>query len=512
MLAALQLAFTDVRRFLDIDTGRLDRPSWPLANVGSDFIRSFGVIERRMRGGIIEWPGEELYCNASRALRFNQPVITFQPPSNPRSRATRLCAFRRFLADGCAVARYEVGFAFQEQRTRRVRGLRRSQDFIDLCHFVLAQEVYLPLNNGARQTCSLIEADQYLAQQYLRASTLRKLSDKSQEWWVSPGSPLLVIEYDDWHSLEFPKYVRTVDSQILKHANIELSHLLIDFKGKAIGVWLLGHRFHTIKKGYFAVNRDLLRRLRLSLLRIHAERESIKTLFRLIAAGKIQIGQQSEESNNLLQSYLNRAIRVLSKKSYEGLPQSEILDVAYHAEDLITEGERATLLSELANIRHNILKNIERFTQVEKQRPVYHITDNEKVYVMYQPFRRDIVTNQTVNISNSTVGDINQVAAQSIQDSFNKASESSVDGELKNHLIKLNEAVAEMLKGLTESQQKQAANDLKVLTDEATSEAPRRKWYELSAQGLLEAAKAVGETAVPVIAAVNTVVGLLSGS
>jgi hypothetical protein len=104
------------------------------------------------------------------------------------------------------------------------------------------------------------------------------------------------------------------------------------------------------------------------------------------------------------------------------------------------------------------------------------------------------------------------VAAQSIQDSFKKVSESSANDELKNQLIKLNEAVAEMLKVLSPAQQKQVASDLKVLTDEATSEAPRRKWYELSAQGLLEAAKAVGETALPVITAVNTVVGLLTGS
>jgi Tfp pilus assembly protein PilO len=61
--------------------------------------------------------------------------------------------------------------------------------------------------------------------------------------------------------------------------------------------------------------------------------------------------------------------------------------------------------------------------------------------------------------------DINQVAAQSIQDSFKKVSESSANDELKNQLIKLNEAVAEMLKVLSPAQQKQVASDLKVLTD-----------------------------------------------
>ena len=74
------------------------------------------------------------------------------------------------------------------------------------------------------------------------------------------------------------------------------------------------------------------------------------------------------------------------------------------------------------------------------------------------------------------------VAAQSIQDRFKKVSESSANDELKNQLIKLNEAVGEMLKStFASAARSRLASDLKVLTDEAISEAPRRKWYELSA-------------------------------
>lgn len=118
--------------------------------------------------------------------------------------------------------------------------------------------------------------------------------------------------------------------------------------------------------------------------------------------------------------------------------------------------------------------------------------------------------NQSLNITNSTVGDVNQVAADTINNSFNKIAKSDAPDELKQHLQKLNEAVKEMIQRLPETQQKQAAQDLQTLTDEALSKEPRRKWYELSAEGLIEAAKTVGEIAGPVITAAQAVLAFLA--
>lgn len=118
--------------------------------------------------------------------------------------------------------------------------------------------------------------------------------------------------------------------------------------------------------------------------------------------------------------------------------------------------------------------------------------------------------NQSISISNSTVGDVNQVAADTINNSFNKIAKSDAPDELKEHLEKLNAAVKEMIQRLPEMQQKQAAQDVQTLTDEALSEKPRRKWYELSAEGLIEAAKTVGEIATPVITAAKAVLAFLA--
>ncbi len=118
--------------------------------------------------------------------------------------------------------------------------------------------------------------------------------------------------------------------------------------------------------------------------------------------------------------------------------------------------------------------------------------------------------NQSININNSTVGDVNQVAADTINNSFNKVADSNAPDELKEHLKTLNESVKQMIQSLPEAQQKQAAQDLQTLTDEALSEEPRRKWYELSAGGLIEAATTVGEIAAPVITAAKAVLAFLA--
>ena len=121
------------------------------------------------------------------------------------------------------------------------------------------------------------------------------------------------------------------------------------------------------------------------------------------------------------------------------------------------------------------------------------------------------MNNQTITISSSTFeGDFTVVAAETIQNSFNRVAKSNAKTEIKSALEELHKAVAEMCKKLPKEKQEQAASDLDVLSKEAVAQAPRRKWYELSAEGLMEAAKAVGDLAAPVLTAVKSVVGLLS--
>lgn len=85
------------------------------------------------------------------------------------------------------------------------------------------------------------------------------------------------------------------------------------------------------------------------------------------------------------------------------------------------------------------------------------------------------------------------VVANKIKDSFNKAASSNVSDNLKAILENLAIEIGKINEQLPKEQAEQVANDLQSLTNEATSEKPRKKWWELSAEGIKEAAQSVGE-------------------
>lgn len=414
MFVALQFPFVDVRPFIQTETGRLSVPDWQELKPDRDFIRSFGLVKRRLRGGVIEWPGEELYCRALRALRFvNSYTKLPADMAVGAAEASQYIAFRRFLADGCALARFEIGLGYREKNTRQRDVRLRSKDFISLVRFVLSQKVSVT-HDSAQKTCELAEASEYIAGHYLHASQSLKAA-APEDWWVAPGDTLLLLEYDtgDTDVRGFPKHARPVQSDVLKKANIDLAHMWAEYKGKQVGVWLLGY------DGDDKANRDLLRRLRLSLFRLHAERESMKRVFRLIARKQIEVKKDTPQTERL-QDYIHNATRILSKQTYEGLPQSAILDAAYQAEDLVGAGERATLLTQLAGIRRNLFRNVKDLTtpHEESQRNIYLLQiDNS-------------VGKQVIDINHSTVGNIEQVTADHIEDSFKKAAPAA-DGASK---------------------------------------------------------------------------------
>ncbi|MBC8067671.1 MAG: hypothetical protein IAG13_04995, partial [Deltaproteobacteria bacterium] len=70
VLVAIQFPFCDLRGFSVEHTGKLAVPPWPTVEPEREFVRGFGAVRRRRRGGVDPWVGEEHYCDAARALRF----------------------------------------------------------------------------------------------------------------------------------------------------------------------------------------------------------------------------------------------------------------------------------------------------------------------------------------------------------------------------------------------------------------------------------------------------------
>ena len=118
--------------------------------------------------------------------------------------------------------------------------------------------------------------------------------------------------------------------------------------------------------------------------------------------------------------------------------------------------------------------------------------------------------NTHIQMGNVTVaGDFNFVTAQNIQNSFNKAANADVSEPLKEALKDLTTKTAELAKQLPPDKAEAVSKDLAALTTEAVSKEPRKPWYELSANGLLEAAKTVAAMTGPITTAVKAVVSLL---
>jgi hypothetical protein len=98
---------------------------------------------------------------------------------------------------------------------------------------------------------------------------------------------------------------------------------------------------------------------------------------------------------------------------------------------------------------------------------------------------------------------------EKIKNSFNKAQAASTSDEIKTLLVQLHEQMAKVAEQLPPEEAEQAADDLETLTREATKDKPRRRWWELSAEGIMDAAKSVGQVGTTAVALVQKLLPLL---
>ena len=112
--------------------------------------------------------------------------------------------------------------------------------------------------------------------------------------------------------------------------------------------------------------------------------------------------------------------------------------------------------------------------------------------------------------NSATVGDnnqnvnINQVTAEKIEGSFNRASDATNKSEEIRTLLKqLVQEVEKVAKAQEPAEAEETAEHLVVLTKQAVSEKPNKGYWNLSKEGIIDAAKTVGEVG-------GTAIGLLA--
>ena len=482
MLLVVQHPIADLRPFVGAESGALGRPGWPSADPLHDYIRGAGRVRRRLRGGTEDWAGEDLYGDASRAIRFGDRLGLQTFDIQEQSVRVR-SSFRRFLSNG-TVGRFEVGLDLATD----------ARDYLS----VASRMVQIPVKLRSGQQVRLIDAGGKLAAQLLDATTRHVEPGKSQarvaatqqtlpssvhRWWMAAGNPLMVVEFPSHERADvMPEAARPVAVDV---ADTKLWHAWIRLGDGQYLTWL-------IQRGD---DENAVRRLRINLSRLHAERECLRLVLQAMgASARLTV---TEANSNGIQTYLNEAVHGLQAPRRFGIDQSPILDASMDAMGFAVPGQSTSLDS----MRRQIKSKIDAFIRQQENKMVQNIHNG------------DVIQNTTTVGNVGTGAVINIVTAKQIDDAFNNAFQTVKDADgtaqqTKDQLDGLLKQVQLLVPQLPDETTKaRVLADVETLTKEATSPKPRLKLLEVTGDGLIDAAQTVAKM-VPSISA--AVAGLLA--
>jgi hypothetical protein len=335
VLISVQLPLGDIRPFVGEKTGRLLRPRWQDPAYERDFVRSVGVVKGRLRGGVDGWPSEETFCTAEPPLRFAEQLSWLARKNGHPALCSFQPVYRRLLDNGEAVARLELGLANAPRRPpmRFETLLRLVRDVERLPMTVRAAKV--------PQRVALARAGDLVANDLLLATTATGATPDVA--WLRGRKPRIVVEYDDGEVSDPPAHMDAPGFDF--DAGIELTHR----HGEHASAWFVRARS--------GARMDIVRNLRLHLLRLHAEREALGVVL-AAAHDDLLCADASAEPYRRLDRYLERATGFLNRTSVYGLSVTPLLDLAYEFDELVTPGRRATLLTYLSDVREHVRRAV----------------------------------------------------------------------------------------------------------------------------------------------------------
>jgi hypothetical protein len=342
MLIVAQFPIADARGFVADRAGRLRVPDWPPAvSINPQFVRCFGPAVRRRRGADAAWLDEHTFCKANRALRF------------PGLHAGRLagqlapaCAFRRLLSDGEAVTRVELGIGCPKGWALKNNPSFSDAAATEIIRHVLALQSEVPTPSGKLVRRELVRQGAPLAKIFASATTGRGGDVRRATALVAAGSPLLIIEFDRFALRGKPTSFKTVEAQHVLGADLSFGRITVGTT--EVGVWLIG-----------PVQRDH-RSLRLCLLRLHAEQEALDLVLRYLRRDEIVFRPRTEEGKRL-ESYFNRATKVILQRRFARIEQSAILEAARAVTEIARKDVHTELLERLEGARRQIRLKIEEY-------------------------------------------------------------------------------------------------------------------------------------------------------
>jgi hypothetical protein len=473
MLVEIHFPFADLRYLIHAAPGRLDRPSWPFPIPLQEFVRRTGDIQVRRKGSIDPWGDERCYCSAAKAIRFPDRLHKYGP-GNVEFQGV----FRRLFFDGAVVGRFAVG-------------LSPSKGHLGLA---MDHALALPTRIWEGDQRPLISGGPALAAHWLAASTAAGDGGELDLLWSTAGTPLIIGT--------------SQVSQFGSHQDLELARRLgkeVDLFNSS-GVVCLFRRLtvgRTVAEAWALLSEPgadpgLIRRLRIHLGRLHAEREALKAVFRAIRSGSIS----AEYGSDQLQRYLDRALSWQESKAPSGITSSDILEATAKAQDLVTEGERRQLLMAVSEIRGNIRAKIERVTSHAQlpQQPVFVQVES---ITMSDDHSTNIQADQVSGVVGGQGNTVDSLSAR-IELVRGSAAPSAVREVLEDLAPAFNNVVAK----LPENEKGDAERDLDDLIQASVEKEVDLERVQTLSQRVADRAKAVGAVGVSALALISELVKL----
>lgn len=371
MLLTVRIPVVDLRPFC--------LPNYPQSvrlpatwSEGEDFVRYFGPVTRRLQGPIDPWVSERAFCRYDRALRF--------PPSSPALIAHAVPGLeffglkRRlypattrgdlFYADLQLVGRDGL---FSRRRGSWFRSYVPTRlDLVAIVEAVLRLPTTVRFAEGLLSDQPVGKLGSPIASAFDAATTVGGRSE-----WVVAGTLAIAMEIETRDEV-FATWVgkwRVSDG-------LQLAARTVAFDGRKINVFVVERSR--------LVDRHQSRALRIHVLRLHAEREFLRRLARILSVdGFLDRCEHSQVER--IQDALNQCLRTLTRAASYGFSTPEIA-TAFVADRTLTGAELEVLVERVRTFRPIIRRRLDRLQELEES-----VEARWRVFLDQDPEKRNFI-------------------------------------------------------------------------------------------------------------------------
>lgn len=339
MFYSISIPLIDKRSFLEENTHRININEFPRNWNDLSFLRSFGMFSQRSKPDKNIPYQEKKYAQAHRGVRIANQKQTLR---YRKECLQPYCVFRRIFFDDYS-ARFDIGLKHATFHCKELT----ARDVKNKVETILKYRVYV--NQSTREP--VISIGKNLAAKYLYATTKEPGTywETVSPYWIASATPTVLIELEKTSllngNLSEEGGLHQVQ-QIPPEWDLQLYHYC---RGNSIPVWI-------IVSGD-SVQKDMLRALRIYLLKVHQERETLKVFCRLVSV-------YGHSDNNLkiaaVKEYLDTVTATFSRKCRDGILQQPILDVARNADQSFYGNESQQLLEYLERHLKYLKKRCEK--------------------------------------------------------------------------------------------------------------------------------------------------------